>query len=321
VTGNLDSAYRQARRQALWIPFGDADCLRLTGPDSLELLHRMSTNDLAGLTPGQQRQTVFTDALGRVLDIAKVLAGPSGVSLLLSHGRLPSMQHWLANHIFFQDDVTLTACQPPFLHWAIYGPSAAVELSRLLPKIQPLPSDGTFTLQDGMAIWPASLAGLPGWNLLVRRASEAAARLDRLALPEALEAFEVLRVEAGMPAVGKEILSDSIPLEVGLRPAISFTKGCYIGQEIIARMDSRGRQAKALFGLRLPSPAAAGSLLRQDDRRVGTLTSLVHSPALGWIGLATVRPQARLEKEGSVLVGSAEDTLKGQLVDLPFSPG
>jgi folate-binding Fe-S cluster repair protein YgfZ len=137
LDADIESAYRMAHQKALWIPFGPADCLKLSGRDTLDLLNRMSTNDLAGMTSGQQRRTVFTDALGRILDVCQVLVWPSSVSLVLSRGRLPAMRGWLASHIFFQDEVRLSPCDPLPMRWAIYGPSAAIELSQVLGDLRP----------------------------------------------------------------------------------------------------------------------------------------------------------------------------------------
>ncbi len=97
---------------------------------------------------------------------------------------------------------------------------------------------------------------------------------------------------------------------------MSFSKGCYIGQEIIARLESRGRLAKRLVGARLSSAIEPNAALYQGSAKVGTLTSVVRSPNLGWIGLASVRPEAVDRNAGGVSVG--ENRAVGTLVELPF---
>ncbi len=114
--------------------------------------------------------------------------------------------------------------------------------------------------------------------------------------------------------MGREILDDTIPLEADLWDAVSFSKGCYIGQEIIARLESRGRMAKQLTGVRLDTQAAPPLDLLQAGHRVGRLTSVGHSPDLGWIGLALVKPAALESDGGQVQVG--DQVAKGQ----PGSP-
>ena len=131
-------------------------------------------------------------------------------------------------------------------------------------------------------------------------------------------AYQILRIEAGLPEPVSEIRPEYIPLEVGLRDAISFTKGCYIGQEIIARMDSRGRQARTLVGVRLSEAADTGDSVEQDNRRVGSVTSVAHSPRLGWIALAVLRPEVLADGSRRVLVGGRG--AEGEVVRLPFAP-
>ena len=99
-----------------------------------------------------------------------------------------------------------------------------------------------------------------------------------------------LRIEAGLPGAGHEINSSNIPLEIGLRDAISFTKGCYTGQEIIARLDSRRKLAKTLVGLRSSDEIPIGATLKAPDGSSGVVTSSTYSPKLGWIGLGLVKP-------------------------------
>jgi aminomethyltransferase len=129
-------------------------------------------------------------------------------------------------------------------------------------------------------------------------------------------AYAALRIEAGAPEHGAEIDADAIPLEIGLQDAISFTKGCYIGQEIIARMETRHRRARVLCGLQVDAAEHVGAALLQEGATIGRLTSVALSPRLGWIGLAVVRPPAIGDHSGRVLVG--EGMVAGQLVDLPM---
>ena len=102
--------------------------------------------------------------------------------------------------------------------------------------------------------------------------------------------YEILRIEAGQPYAGHELTDDYIPLEADLWSAVSFTKGCYIGQEIIARMESRGRLAKTLVGLRLDAPVAPGAEVRCGGSLVGKVSSAAVSPWAGPVALAFVKP-------------------------------
>ncbi len=128
---------------------------------------------------------------------------------------------------------------------------------------------------------------------------------------------EVLRVESGRPRYGVDLDDSVIPQEAGLNErAVSFTKGCYVGQETVARLFYKGKPNRHLRGLRLSGPADPGVALRLGEREVGTLTSSVVSPTLGPIGLALVRREA---PPGAELELAGDDEVTATVVELPFS--
>jgi aminomethyltransferase len=278
----------------------------------MDLLHRMSTADLVELAPFHVRQTVFTDPLGRTIDVVLVLTRDEDLLLLSSPGKEAQLRAWLQKHIFFQDQVSIGAAQPGWALWGAYGPKAAQALASLHC---PVPSDEQVVAFEGGLAWSVA-APVPGFRALIRPGVDFPGWEQLGGGAAESEAYELLRVEAGLPEPGREILADSIPLEVGLTSAVSFTKGCYTGQEIIARMESRGKLAKRLAGLHLPHSARSGIALAQSGRSVGTLTSVVESPRFGWIGLAVVKPDAISAHDGQVSLQGEE--LPAQLVELPF---
>src|SRR5205814_6955615 len=128
-------------------------------------------------------------------------------------------------------------------------------------------------------------------------------------------AAEVLRVEAGRPRYGIDLDDTVIPQEAGLNErAVSFTKGCYIGQETVARLHYRGKPNRHLRGLRLESPVSPGDAIVLGDREIGTVGTAVLSPAFGPIGLAVIRREA--EPGNRVAVG--ESGVEADVVELPF---
>jgi folate-binding protein YgfZ len=131
-------------------------------------------------------------------------------------------------------------------------------------------------------------------------------------VPEATA--EVVRVESGRPRYGVDLDDTVIPQEAGLNErAVSFTKGCYVGQETVARLHYKGKPNRHLRGLRLSAPVAPGTPLRLGEREVGHITSAVVSPRLGPIGLALVRREAG---PGAVL--DAGDGVTAEVAELPF---
>jgi len=308
------SQYSQADSAVLIVRHPDPGALRVSGEDRLDLLNRMSTNQLLHLTPGTNATTVFTTPIGRIVEVARVLSQPEQALLLTAHGRAEPLRAWLQRHIFFQDKVTLAELTGPWSHWGIYGPQALEVATAFAPELPALEPGAHFELPGGVA-WSV-LRPRPGFEFALQGEATQRAAADWPTSAAEQQAYEALRIEAGLPAAGREITSEAIPLEVGLWEAVSFSKGCYIGQEIIARMESRGRQARQLAGVRLEQPAEPGASLRQGNSLQGSLTSVAASPRLGWIGLAVVRPAALAEAGGRVGVG--EDGASGLLVELPF---
>ena len=143
------------------------------------------------------------------------------------------------------------------------------------------------------------------------------ALLNAGAVPLSEETFQVLRVEAGLPEFGRELGDEYIPLEANLWNDVSFKKGCYTGQEIIARMESRQKLAKRLVGLRFAEQVKLPASLWIDDHDVGAATSVVHSPALGWIGLGYLKPIGGAEAQ--VVQSRLDDRVVSATVSaLPF---
>jgi folate-binding protein YgfZ len=129
------------------------------------------------------------------------------------------------------------------------------------------------------------------------------------------EAVEILRIEAGTPRFGAEMDSATMPAEAGIvEAAVNFEKGCYIGQETVARLHYRGKPNRHLRGLRLSAPAAPGTALALSEKEVGQIGSSCISPAHGPIGLAILRREA--EPGAELAVG--EDGVTARVVDLPF---
>jgi tRNA-modifying protein YgfZ len=138
-----------------------------------------------------------------------------------------------------------------------------------------------------------------------------------LSVPEVPEAAaEVIRVESGRPRYGLDLDETTIPQEAGLNErAVSFTKGCYVGQETVARLHYKGKPNRHLRGLRLSEPATRGDEIRLGERVVGELGSTAVSPALGSIALAVIRREA----ESGAIVHVGEASIEAKVTELPFA--
>jgi folate-binding protein YgfZ len=287
--------------------------LALTGPEAKAFLHGQVTNDIEGLEPGSGCYAAFLTHKGKMLGDLRVL--DTGDELLL--------------------DCERVALQDLFNMIRRYKLGRAVELHKrtlergLLSLIGPdarriagaaeLPAaeHAHRAAQVGGATVRLIATDL-GVDVLCDAAdteSVAAALIADGAVPGTEADAEVRRVESGRPRYGVELDDSVIPQEAGLNErAVSFEKGCYVGQETVARLHFRGKPNRHLRGLRLSEPAAAGLPLRLGEREVGKLGSVVESPVHGPIGLALVRREAA--PGDTVQVG--EDGVHGEVVELPF---
>jgi len=306
----LIEAHLQARTGSLAVRRPAPGVLIATGATRLDLIQRVSTNELLEMADGEVRPTVLTTVIGRIVDRLHVLSLGDRLALITSPGRAETVLAWLRGHIFFQDDVTLSRDFPAADHWFLLGPQAADIAAH---AVEGWPG-GRGVLLPGALVWPATPPEPRGVHLLLQ--SEAAAAFaSGLAgvvdsdLAEAV--YQGLRVEGGYPEFGQDFDDRDIPLEVGLTHAVDFRKGCYLGQEIIARMESRAKLPRRLVGAHLSGPVHPPIELMRAARSVGRLTSAAFTPRLGWIGLAVVKGQALDETVTA-------DGASLQLVELPF---
>ncbi len=310
------AVYDSAARGRIW----------MRDRDRAALLHRLSTNHIERLKPGEGVETVLTTPIGRSIDLLDVYCLDEGLLLVTSPGQGATIHAYLRKNIFFNDRVKVEDASATLGEKTLYGPRAGALLDALGIAVAELSPRGIVaaTWQEApLFVAGAAPIGGSGYRLLATPAlleqmeaalcAAGAVRLDAAT-------YDVLRVEQGYGAFGRELSQEYIPLEAGLWSAVSFNKGCYVGQEIIARMESRGRIARQLRGLRfagLPAlPAGAGVPLARLDaegKEAGDLTSLVASPRYGLIGLGYVRT-AYATPGASVQVGD----LRVEVVELPF---
>jgi tRNA-modifying protein YgfZ len=274
--------------------------LRFTDQHRLDLLNRMSTNNTNALAVGQGCTTVLVTALARIID--RLTVYNQGETVLVLSGLPTVVRGWLQRHIFWQDRLKIEDVSAQLAHYELHGPQAEALLAGLLPPdadLAKLPLHHFYSLPEtaanglgGLLVARSFPLAASGFTLILPN-DQAPALQAALACPEADNpAYESLRISAGLPAAGHELTEDYIPLEAGLWDSVSFNKGCYIGQEIIARMESRNKLAKQLVALHSTQPpqdlSVGLALSNAEGNTVGTLTSFVPQ-AEGWRGLAYVK--------------------------------
>ncbi len=304
----------------------------LQGRDAAALLHRLSTNNIERLQAGQGLQTVITNHNGRIIDVLDVYALPDQMLVVSSPQQRAAIPALFRKNIFFNDQVQVVPADDQLGQLLLLGAESHVLLDNLiqpdamdaLPVEQVAPLSIRTAQVGDVRAWIAHTAPLEGdgYTLFTTQGDLPllwAALIQAGAQPVGYAAYDLLRVEAGRGLWGREWSLDYIPLETGLWDAVSFDKGCYVGQEIIARMESRGRIAKKLCGVRLDAAVAAPRKLRVggvDGNEAGDLTSVVESPRFGHIGLAYIR--TKYVAVGS-RVGFDGSDVQGTVVALPFT--
>ena len=307
--------------------------LRATGADALDLLNRMSTNQVLNLEPGQGAPTILTTDRGRILDlVGAVNTGDDslGVLLLTSPEGQQRVIDWLDKYTIMED-LTVEDCTQETTMLTVLGPDSQKTLETLCDVgLDRMPA--FHTSLANIAGYPARLVhqplgGLPAFALIVSPQESGPvwqALLDGGITPVGMEAYNAVRVRYGVPVYGQEMGEPYNPLEAGLIGSIDFAKGCYIGQEVIARLDTYKKVQKYLTMLRFNPEATVeeGSLLELGGQRVGLVTSVARIPTTGeLIGLGYVRTANATV--GTQLELAAPASGWAEVADLPqlFGPG
>ncbi len=297
---STEDGYRAAREAVGLVDRSAVGRLRLTGADALDLLDRLSTNHLQDLVPGHGLYTVLTTNKGRIVDLLFVLALETHLLVLTGPGTTLKVAEWI-DFYTFTEDVLVEDVSGEAAVLSLVGPNADALLGDAceLNGIEAYESASVVLGGVEATVVRTDFLKLPSYELIVpsggvntvREAVLAAGTVHGLA-ETGEEALELLRIERGVPVQGKELTEDANPLEAGLIDYISFNKGCYIGQEVVARLNTYDKVQRTLVGLSWdpPTSPASGAELFVDGKKVGVLTSVAASlRAERGIGLGLVR--------------------------------
>jgi folate-binding protein YgfZ len=315
-------AYAPLTEHALW----RAGWLRLSGRDRLDLLHRLSTNDLKKLAAGEGQPTVLTSPTGRVMALVTVYADAEAAYVRLSPGQNEAIARYLLSMIFFQDEVEVADLTLQTAQFAVFGPRATDFLGRATnSSLGMMPPygwqsatvfDTDFSVHRGGALEP--------WAWTVVTSLEQAGAVEGIlsgGSPKLdSDTVELLRIEAGLPVWGRELRDQVTPLEAGLLPAINFNKGCYTGQEIIARQVNYDKVTRNLVGLVLPSdaPTELTGATVQGPGRGGFIGSAAFSPALDRPIALAIIPRDLNQPGAAVTVLNDGHEIPATVAALPF---
>lgn len=287
--------------------------------DRVRFLHNQSTADFERLKVGEGCDTVFVTSTARTIDLVTGLVLDDEILLIVSPNRRKYLYDWLDRYIFFADKVQLTDLTDRTASFSLMG----IESDRLLTQLGcpnlgdlPLDSHRLVTLNGvEIRIVKGTELGLRGYRLIgdrdaVKLLQQQFLDLGAVSVDEA--AWECVRIAQGRPMPDAELTEDYNPLEVGLWQTISFDKGCYIGQETIARLNTYQGVKQYLWGIKLATPVAVGTPLTIAGEKVGVLTSCSEIDRETY-GLAYVRSKA-----GGVGLQVSVGEVAGEIIDLPF---
>ncbi|MEE8458998.1 MAG: glycine cleavage T C-terminal barrel domain-containing protein [Phycisphaerales bacterium] len=341
--GDLESEYAAIRRGAGLLDSPHRATIRITGSDRRDFLNRMVTQELKDLDAGVVRQSFWLNRRGRI--VADLLLAETGDHLLACldvHGASKAVES--LGEFLFTEDVEIVEVTDATHHLALHGPMAARVIAAAGedsqdPTLADLPDLACRAIEirgnEVLAI-RCDQAGVPGFELIMKRVEAEAVWEALLSAGQTLDegharvrpigwhAYNIARIEAGTPLFNIDFGTDSLAHETGLlAQRVSFTKGCYLGQEIVARTENLGRPKQRLVGLRPDRdllPSAGAEVVDADGKAVGAVTSSTLSPMLGAvpIAFAMIRLAAM---EGPVRVMAEGELTDAVIVDLKFHGG
>ena len=285
------TGYDALRTDAAWIDLSSRGKIRLMGEDRARLLHAMTTNQIEKLAVGESCYTFFLNAQGRILADSNVLC--EAESLLLDTE--PETRERVFQHLdqfIIADDVTLEDATDALATIAVEGPQAAAVLMKLGA---PIPENAWVAWGDRIVL-RAATTGDNGWLIFVPVGGKHALieSLSEVPLADA-EAARVVRIENGKPRYGEEITDRFLLQESGQMHAVNFSKGCYLGQEIVERVRSRGQVHRHLMRVQIDAAEAppVGTKLTADGKELAEIVSAAFSPGLQKVvAMAYVRTDA-----------------------------
>jgi folate-binding protein YgfZ len=309
----IQTQYQVLREAAGVVDRSARGKLDVLGPDAVEFLQGQITNDVEALAPRQGCYAALLNPKGKILADLRVLAISAEELWLDTEEAALEVLHSSLDRYKIGRRVELRDRTADRSILSLIGPDA-----REVAGVQAPLTKHSFEQRDLGGVQTVMIATDVGLDVVVPRGETAtvlSALSNRGAVTVSAEATEVVRIESGRPRFGVDMTADNLPGEVGLEDrAVSFTKGCYVGQEPVARMHYRGHPNRLLRGLFLSEPVAAGTPVLSGTKEVGKVTSACVSPALGPIALAVLRRE--VESSDHVLVGPGG--IDANVIELPF---
>ena len=322
--GNVEYELESVNRRVGLLDRSYIGKIFVKGPDALDLLDRISTNDLHYLSVGTMADTVFITPKGRLIDYCRVINASDGLILIGSFFKSDHLIDWI-NRFIILEDVEVSDASDSYIWMTLLGPYARRFILHFAEKDITSSEDSVWLTIAGENV-PAlrnSNFNVPAYNLCFdkSKAFEIADELNKtLSYFNGRwignTAFQIVRVESGMPDGGTEIIQDYNPHEARLTEAVSFTKGCYTGLEVIARLDTYDKVQKYLMIIELSEKITHQPPLDLiiEDETIGQMTSYVYDPVFKRsVGLGYVKKMYAVEEDIYVEVEIGEIRIPAKL--------
>ncbi|MFI5263037.1 MAG: glycine cleavage T C-terminal barrel domain-containing protein [Candidatus Kapaibacterium sp.] len=329
---NNESYWKAHKALALFDATAQFGRVAAIGPDAIDLIHRMSTNDLLPLIghSGYGAQTVLTTEKGRIIDLITVLSHDNEALLITSGGREDQVIEWLNKYVIMED-AKFEKRSDDVVQLLMFGPKAMSFLQAITP-ISLIGLDTYHFIEIEINSTPVMLQKTnriieSGWALFFEMGKKAEllaflqSEIEKIGGSVIDEGtYDLLRIEAGIPIAPNELNEKHNPLETTLVQAVSFTKGCYIGQEVIARLDTYDKVQRHLMGIEIGMEFHNGSLpvsvTNSEGEQIGEITSMAFSPSLArTIGLGFIKSAFAIPEMDAKI---GEEKITAKLVKLPF---
>ncbi len=327
IYGSLESEYEASIRSSALVDLSHFGRLVVRGKDRVDLLHRLSTNDLQGIGPGQIRPTLLLTDKGRLIDRLEVWASEDSLLLRVSTGAADVVRRWIDKYTIIEE-IEVTDTTDVLAEALLVGPQAE---SAIVPVAGNAPAAGSFrafqmgngeVMIGSVRLGESFAVRLIGEGRAVAECWKEILASESGVRPVGMMAYEGWRISRGIPAFGREITEEFNPYDAGLRGDISFTKGCYIGQEIVARLDTYQKIKRRLSGIVLEEPCPVQkerAVARLGEEEAGWVTSCLSMPLRGkHPGLAVLREE-HAAPGTPLVVRAGGRSIPGVVSQLPMS--
>ena len=316
------AGYRQAWEAAAFFRPSVVGSLLIGGKDREAFIQRQTTNDVRRLKPESALLSVLTSPTARILDVLYLLSEQDQIRALTLASSGAATTSFLQSRIFFVDQVTVQDTSAAWVQIYLVGPKAVHIFAQAFES--PAPAvDQVVELKiadNPVRFFAARPSIIPGGIFISPAVAveEIVQRLESAGAGQlSPDAWEIFRVELGLPGPRSELNEEFTPLEIGLSEAISDSKGCYTGQEIIARQITYEKVTQHLRLILLEQPLEPGAQIRVEGKRAGVLTSAVISPKLGPIGLAVLKRPYHEDGTQIELETGEGEIVPAQVVTMP----